>query len=261
MGDFFALSKRELKNYKEDEILEFSFEGQFPYTTRVFFVQHLLPYIIFKPFCKEKSILEIGVGKAFGSYYLSRFSRKVVGLDIDYSTRLYLKRYVLQNNIPNIDFINADAVHLPFCSESFDCIIACQVIEHIPEDKLNSFLNEIYRVLKREGHCLISTLNVEHNIKNPLKYEKFPQHHKEFNKTEFIELLNSVFASAEIFATGIGYKNRFFQRLKKWGFMKYNISNWNPVSNFYQNILPGDFVITKTISKRSIDLVGLCFKT
>jgi 2-polyprenyl-3-methyl-5-hydroxy-6-metoxy-1,4-benzoquinol methylase len=44
-----------------------------------------------------------------------------------------------------------------FASDSFDCIVANQVIEHLYNS--DSFLSEIYRVLKSGGYAIISTEN------------------------------------------------------------------------------------------------------
>ena len=44
-----------------------------------------------------------------------------------------------------------------FADDSFDCIVANQVIEHLYNS--DSFLSEIYRVLKPDGYAIISTEN------------------------------------------------------------------------------------------------------
>lgn len=260
MSNFLGLAKQEVKTFEQKDMQYFLLDGRFPYTTRSFFVQHLLPYLFFKPACQGKNILELGIGDGFGSYCLSSFSNKVVSLDMDFSCKLSLDKYIKRFDISNINFVNADASKLPFNDEVFDGVIACQLIEHIPEDSLHLFLQEINRVMKKRAKALIVTLNVERNIKNPLKYEKFEQHHKEFTKSEFTDLLKSAFSLVNVFGLNEGPMCRFFLRLKRWGLMKYNQSGWNPVIDFYKNILPRDFNIGRKITKRSIDLIGLCEK-
>ncbi|MBI4708386.1 MAG: class I SAM-dependent methyltransferase [Candidatus Omnitrophica bacterium] len=260
MNIFKGWSRKEIEAFGQKDIQDFIIDGKFPYTTRVFFVQHLIPYLFFKTFYQDKFILEIGIGDGFGSFYLSGFSHRVVSLDMDFSCKDHLGRYIERFNVSNINFVNADASRLPFADESFDGVIACQLIEHIPEDRLSFFLQEINRVMKKKARALLVTLNVERNIKNPLKYEKFQQHHKEFTKTEFKDLLKSAFFSVDIFGLNEGFMCRFFLRLKRWGLMKYNQSGYNPVIRFYENILPKNYDVSKKITKRSIDLIGLCQK-
>lgn len=242
------------------EIDDFRFDGKLPYGNRLFFIQHLVPYVFFHENCHNKKILEIGIGEGFGTYYLSQTAHAVVGLDLDASRWPSLRKYVEKYKLSNTHFLNGDGLSLPFKDKTFERVITSQVIEHIPEEKLSLFLREIQRVLASGGTCLIVTLNVEKNIKNPLTYEKFYQHHHEFNGKELGVLLRTVFKKVEILGLGISLKHRLFRRLKKWGFLQYHMGGFNPVVSFYDNVLPHDFVVSRTVTKHSIDLIALCYK-
>ena len=66
---------------------------------------------------------------------------------------------------------------LPLDSETFDVVLANQVLEHIHHTDL--FLKEIYRVLRRRGYAVISTPNLAawHNIACLLLgWQPFPAH-------------------------------------------------------------------------------------
>lgn len=243
-----------------DGIDDFSFDGKLPYGNRLFFIQHLMPYIFFNEHCRNKKILEIGIGEGFGTYRLSQAAETVVGLDLDATRWGSLRKYVEKYKLANVNFVNGNGLSLPFKDNSFDRVITCQVIEHIPEDKLSLFLREIQRILKPGGTSLVATLNVEKNIKDPLTYEKFYQHHHEFNGKEFKALLRTVFTKVEIFGLGIGFKHRIFLRLKKWGFLRYSVKGFNPTVSFYDHVLPRDFLVSRKVTKRSLDLIGLCYK-
>jgi SAM-dependent methyltransferase len=53
-----------------------------------------------------------------------------------------------------LDF-NIDMSDMPIIeNESFDCVIACDVLEHIPSH-INA-MKEVYRILKKEGHCIFT---------------------------------------------------------------------------------------------------------
>ena len=47
------------------------------------------------------------------------------------------------------DYIRADALNLPFGKEEFDLVVSADVLEHIPQDKRERFLEEQLRVAKQ----------------------------------------------------------------------------------------------------------------
>jgi len=51
--------------------------------------------------------------------------------------------------------IGGDAENLAFSSESFDLVLASEVVEHLWNPQ--NFLNEAYRILKTDGYLIIST--------------------------------------------------------------------------------------------------------
>jgi len=225
-----------------------------------FFIQHLIPYVVIKPFCKNKDVLEIGIGDGFGSYYLSKTARAVTALDFDPQTGENIKKYAEKFKTKNLTFINDNALDISLKDNSFDIVISCQVIEHMPEDKLNKYLEEIKRVLRPQGKVVITTMNVEHNIKNPKKYEKFYQHHKEFNKSCFGSLLTAHFKKVELFGLNKTAKHDLFLFMKRQGLLRYNLNGLNPVKRFYDNIMPSDYKVSRKISKSTIDLYAICAK-
>lgn len=46
------------------------------------------------------------------------------------------------------DFIQGDALHMPFADSSFDVVVSCDVLEHIPEKLRENFIAEMVRVTK-----------------------------------------------------------------------------------------------------------------
>jgi len=62
--------------------------------------------------------------------------------------------------------VHADALYLPFSDESFDSVVSFQVMEHVPEPL--HFLTEMKRVMKCNGHAIITTPFIwsEHEIPN-----------------------------------------------------------------------------------------------
>jgi ubiquinone/menaquinone biosynthesis C-methylase UbiE len=61
----------------------------------------------------------------------------------------------------NLNVVQGDALSLPFKDNTFDAIIMIAVIHHINPINHNKVLQEIQRVLKPEGKCLITNWAVE----------------------------------------------------------------------------------------------------
>lgn len=86
-----------------------------------------------------KSILEVGPGTFLVSSVLSRRGYKVTTCDFD----------------PKLGAdVTADVRRLPFGNNTFDLVVACQVLEHIPFEDFDKALDEIKRVSSR--YVLIS---------------------------------------------------------------------------------------------------------
>lgn len=222
-----------------------------------FYAQHLKPYEFVKKIATGKTILEVGCGDGYGSAYLAKAAAEVIG--IDYEERVTLQA---QNKYgaPNLTFICMDATNLKFDGNSFDIICSFQVIEHIPEDKLLQYLQEIKRVLKDKGEFYLSTLNLEHAMKSPLTYKKNLAHCKEFRLDELKGILSKVFPHIEVYGLHLIFKHRFYLRLKKIGIFNFFPDAINPVSRFYKRVTTNDFKITSGNLRRAIDFICVCKK-
>lgn len=94
-------------------------------------------------YCGCKDVLEIGPGNGIVSFILRKKGYKVVTVDIDESVEP--------------DFV-ASVESLPFHDNSFDTVVCCQVLEHLPWDKFSVSLREIRRVTRK--WCIISLPHV-----------------------------------------------------------------------------------------------------
>lgn len=99
----------------------------------------------------EACVLELGCGHLdFTLKYLRPACAEIVATDVEC-------RFPADLELPeNVTFQTEDALDLSFDDDSFDCVIALEVIEHIPDD---AFLHEGLRVLRPGGKFIFTTPN------------------------------------------------------------------------------------------------------
>lgn len=94
----------------------------------------------------DKSILDVGCGNGWSSYFLAKNSNKVTGIDI-HSDGFEPK--ITQN----LTYKQSSAMSIDFPSSTFDVVTTHECLEHIPNPELA--LNEFDRVLKPGGYIII----------------------------------------------------------------------------------------------------------
>lgn len=95
---------------------------------------------------EQCSILDIGTGNGEIANFLSSQCSNLISIDIEDN----------RTNKSNFIFLVSNE-SLPFKDNSFDIVISNHVIEHVTNNKLH--LNEIYRVLKKNGIMYLATPN------------------------------------------------------------------------------------------------------
>jgi ubiquinone/menaquinone biosynthesis C-methylase UbiE len=164
------------------------------------------------------NILVIGKGSGVTEViirYLTRGAVKVVTADIDRGLR------------PDV---TGDVVHLPFKDNTFDAIICCQVLEHLPFKTFPEALRMLYNVARRRViislphrrkhiKIAIDTPFIEDRIwilKNPFTKKTCTsrQHHWEIgrgvSRNQVLFHLNKLFYVEKEFFNEINCEHRFF---------------------------------------------------
>lgn len=108
-------------------------------------------------------ILDAGCGYGYGTYYLSlKTKNNVVGFDIDKNKINIAEKNYNNTNLKYcvLDLLDDDCVNKFISTEGiFDLITCFEVLEHIPKDKEEMFLNNLKKLLKSEGILILSTPN------------------------------------------------------------------------------------------------------
>ena len=94
----------------------------------------------------ELDVLDVGCGAGVISEHIWKMGNHVTCADLPTITSLTHKRRVLL-------VVTSDAEHLAFASDSFNVIIALEILEHLWNPSI--FLDEAYRILKPNGHLII----------------------------------------------------------------------------------------------------------
>jgi len=146
------------------------------------------------------SILDVGCGNGWAAAALVPKGHRVVSMDI--STKNPVDSLKRTDHV-NHAAVTADVYNMPFREETFDYIIASEIMEHVPDPGL--FIQCLLKVLKREGKLIITTpynekieycLCVHCNRKTPMH-----AHLHSFNEKNI---------SALIPADGLTYKTNKF---------------------------------------------------
>lgn len=96
-------------------------------------------------------ILDVGCGNGWVAKHFSR-ARKVISMDI---ARRNVEKVQAESNNENHNGLIADVYHLPLLPGSIDCIIAAEIIEHVPDPA--TFIELLLKAIKPGGSLIIST--------------------------------------------------------------------------------------------------------
>lgn len=163
------------------------------------FQRSLLAYLYAAERVQGK-VLEIGTGSGYGVEIIAPHAERFVTIDKHAPAEELLEGY------PNVEFRQMCVPPLEGIeSESVDCVISFQVIEHIKHDK--EFVREVHRVLRKGGVFIVSTPN------RPMSLTRNPWHVREYSPEEFSASLGGEFESVE--ALGVEGNEKVWEYYEK----------------------------------------------
>lgn len=105
----------------------------------------------------NKEILDIGCGYGWCELnFLQRGAKRISAMEISEESLQTIRQNITDERLL---LKTGGATNLPFENESFDTVVAWEVLEHIPVKSEPFMFKEIYRVLKPGGHFYLSTPN------------------------------------------------------------------------------------------------------
>jgi SAM-dependent methyltransferase len=151
---------------------------------------HLKRYDFALPWCEGREVLDVACGAGYGTALLATVASRVVGGDVDAETIEYARR---RYAAPNVEYVVADAMAMPFDDRTFDTFCSFETVEHVPRPE--SVVAEAARVLRDDGAFLVSTPQVAVTTRAPDN----PFHEVELSRADFEALLRARFDDVELY--------------------------------------------------------------
>jgi SAM-dependent methyltransferase len=132
-----------------------------------------------------KTCLDYGCGSGYGSHMMSKSFARVLGIDIDENAIRECSRMF---SAPNLEYAVFDPGSQPYPDASFDRVFSFQVLEHIPTDEVNAYLQSVWNMVKPGGVAVLTTPNQANYCGG---HSGNQYHIKEYSSAELTALLRT----------------------------------------------------------------------
>lgn len=155
--------------------------------------EHVARYAFARPYAEGKRVLDAGCGTGYGSAELAQSASEVTGVDIAAEAIEYA-----MTNYPmaGLHFIKSSCTAVPFPANSFDLVVAFEVIEHLMDYR--AFLDECARLLTHEGLFIVSSPNKRYYAATRAASGPNQFHEHEFEAEEFVRELERAFPNVRL---------------------------------------------------------------
>jgi 2-polyprenyl-3-methyl-5-hydroxy-6-metoxy-1,4-benzoquinol methylase len=135
---------------KDADIFNYS-ETDMPAVTREEF-KRLRESIISEISENINIVLDVGCGNGWAAKKLIPLGKKVISMDISSTNPVNAVKEVTHEDHAGLI---ADAYNIPLKENSVDCIIASEILEHVPDPEI--FIINLVKLLKENGKLIITT--------------------------------------------------------------------------------------------------------
>jgi len=156
-------------------------------------------------------VLDLGCGAGRHSICLARNGFDVVGIDVSKSALRIAKKWAQEGNLGKVRFVQGTMTHIPFRDSQFDAVISVSVVHHAVKRDIEETVDEIHRILKRNGTFLANLASVKDprygkgemveadtfKMLEAFEEKRFEELHHFFSRQKVSELL-ARFSKAEV---------------------------------------------------------------
>lgn len=111
----------------------------------------------FSKYIKGDRILDLGCGVGTFALLFAKNGYRSTGLDISENVVKKCRENATKLDISNVDFLQGDSSADHFKENSFDAIIAADIIEHLPRQVLKNTIDNCYKWLRPGGVFIVHT--------------------------------------------------------------------------------------------------------
>lgn len=172
--------------------LEFTGERFTPECVREIFYEHWHRYAWARGLVGGLDVLDCACGEGYGSRLLADTAASVTGVDVSADAVAHARRRYPGDRI---EFVEGDALSLPFDDDRFDAVVSFETLEHLAEH--DALLAEFRRVLRPDGFVLLSSPDRKTYSDDTGFVNEF--HVKELYRDELEALLSRHFPNYRLF--------------------------------------------------------------
>lgn len=231
LNDKFDTKFNYIDHYKKDaELFDYS-EKSVPKVTKNELIR--LRESILREISDDLSIiLDVGCGNGWVSKKLIPLGKKVISMDISPTNPINtIKDFRHKNHAGLI----ADAYNIPIREKSIDCIIASEILEHMPDPK--TFIINLIKLLKDNGKLIITTPYDE-----KIEYYLCVHCNKPTPKFAHLHSFNEVNIDQYIPQEGITwsikkFSNKYLSRFRSYIILKFlPFKYWRIIDNLFNKL-------------------------
>ena len=103
----------------------------------------------------KKQFLDLGCGLGRHTILFGKNEFDTYSFDLSKEAIERTKEYAKNEGL-KVEFKVGDMLELPYDNDSMDCILCRNVISHTDTEGIKKIINEIYRVLRKNGECYLT---------------------------------------------------------------------------------------------------------